>query len=163
MNLYIQIENDQTVNHPAFEDNLLQAFGGIPSNWEPFDRIERPSAGIYEIVSNQPVYQKIDGRWKDVWDVRPMTVEEKTAKQQEVIAAFNDREQSENWSAWVLDETTCTMQPPSPRPAPDQEKLKQRILTVWCGADNNWKDTPVRPEGNYKFDFFAWQWVEVTV
>jgi hypothetical protein len=55
------------------------------------------------------------------------------------------------------------MQPPIPRPAPDQEKLKQRILTVWCGADNNWKDTPVRPEGNYKFDFFAWQWVEVTV
>lgn len=163
MNLYIQIENDQTVNHPAFEDNLLQAFGGIPSNWEPFDRIERPSAGIYEIVSNQPVYQKIDGRWKDVWDVRPMTAEEKTAKQQEVIAAFNDREQSENWSAWVLDETTCTMQPPIPRSAPDEEKLKQRILTVWCGADNNWKDTPPRPQGNYKFDFFAWQWVEVTV
>jgi len=161
MNLYIQVENNQTVNHPAFEDNLIQAFGSVPSNWEPFDRIERPLPGVYEVVSGQPVYQKIDGRWKDVWDVRPMTAEEKTAKQQEVITAFNSREQASNWSAWTLDETTCTMQPPIPRPEPDEAKLTQHIFTFWCGADNNWKDTPIRPEGNYKFDFFAWQWAEI--
>jgi len=162
MNLYIQVENGQTVNHPAFEDNLIQAFGSVPSNWEPFDRIERPVPGIYEVIPDQPVYQKIDGRWKDVWDVRPMTDAEKTAKQQAVITEFNNREQAENWSAWTLDEATNTMVPPIPRPEPDEAKLVQRISTFWCGADNNWKDTPVRPEGNYKFDFFAWQWVEIT-
>lgn len=162
MKLYIQTENGQTINHPAFEDNLLQAFGSIPDTWEPFTRVERPVPGIYDLLeSDIPVYAKVDGVWTDVWAVREMTAEEKTAKQQAVITAFNTREQAENWAAWTLDEATCTMQPPIPRPEADEAKLTQRISTFWCGADNNWKDTPVRPEGNYKFDFLAWAWVEV--
>ena len=163
MNLYIQVENGQTKNHPALEENLMQAFGSVPSNWEPFDRVERPVLNVYEIlVSDQPTYQKIDGRWKDIWNVRPMTEAEKIAKQQAVITAFNNREQASNWSAWTLDEATCMMVPPIPRPEPDQAKLDQGIFTFWSGADNNWKDTPVQPEGVHKFDFFAWQWVEVS-
>jgi hypothetical protein len=162
MNLFIETENGVTKNHPAFENNLLQAFGSIPAHWEPFTRIERPVPGIYQLLeSDEPVYAKVDGVWTDVWAVREMTVEEKTAKQQDVITAFNAREQAENWAAWTLDETTCTMVAPIPRPEPDAAKLEQRISTFWCGADANWKDTPVRPEGNYKFDFIAWQWVEV--
>jgi uncharacterized protein YfaT (DUF1175 family) len=53
--------------------------------------------------------------------------------------------------------------PPISRPAPDQTKLDAGIFTVWCGAENNWKDTPVKPadENPYKFDFFIWQWVAV--
>jgi hypothetical protein len=162
MNLYIEIENGQTKNHPAFEDNLLQAFGFIPAHWEPFTRVERPIPGVYQLLeSDEAVYAKVDGVWTDVWSVREMTAEEKTAKQQATRNAFNAREQAENWSAWTLDETTCAMVPPIPRPEPDEAKLAQRILTMWCGADSNWKDTPVMPEGNYKFDFIAWQWVEV--
>jgi hypothetical protein len=162
MNLYIEIENGVTKNHPAFEDNLMQAFGAIPAHWEPFNRIERPVLDVYAVLeSNIPTYQKVDGVWTDVWSVRELTAEEKTAKQQAVITAFNDRPQAENWAAWTLDEATCTMVPPIPRPEPDEAKLTQNIFTYWCGADNNWKDTPVRPEGNYKFDFIAWQWVEV--
>lgn len=161
MNLYIQVKNGQPLNHPALEENLLQAFGAVPFNWEPFDRIERPVPDVYEVVSNQPVYQKIDGRWKDVWNVRPMTAEEKTAKQQEVITDFNSREQAENWAAWVFDETTCTMQPPIPRPELDETKINQGIMTFWCGVEGKWKDTPLRPKGLYKFDFFAWTWVEI--
>lgn len=162
MNLYIETENGQTKNHPAFEDNLLQAFGSIPDTWEPFTRVERPVPGVYEVLeSDMPVYAKVDGVWADVWSLRELTAEEKTAKQQAAITAFNDRPQAENWSAWTLDEATCTMQPPIPRPEPDEAKLAQRIMTFWCGADNNWKDTPVRPEGDYKFDFLAWAWVEV--
>lgn len=163
MNLYIETENGQTVNHPAFENNLLQAFGAVPAHWEPFIRVERPVPSVYEVLeSDEPTYEKVDSTWTDVWALRPMTDAEKAAKQQAIIDAFNSREQAENWSAWTLDETTCTMQPPIPRPEPDASKLEQRIATFWCGADNNWKDTPVRPEGNYKFDFFAWQWIEVT-
>jgi hypothetical protein len=157
MKLYIQIKNNQPVNHPAFEDNLIQAFGAIPEQWEPFTRVERPIPGVYQLLeSKEAVYAKIDGVWTDVWTVCDMTVEEKVAKQQAVIDAFNTREQASNWSAWTLDEATCTMQPPIPRPAFVEGKL-----VFWCGADANWKEAPVRPEGEYKFDFFAWDWVAV--
>ena len=159
MNLYIETENGMTKNHPAFEDNLLQAFGSIPAHWEPFTRVQRSELGVYDVLeSDEPTYSKVDGTWTDVWMVRPMTAEEKAAKQQTVRDAFAAREQAENWSAWTLDEATCTMVPPIPRPAP-VEGLDIR----WCGADNAWKEVPTRPvdENQYKFDFLAWQWVQV--
>jgi hypothetical protein len=155
MNLYIETENGVTKNHPAFEDNLKQAFGAIPAHWEPFTRVERPTLGAYQLLeSDEAVYAKVDGVWTDVWTVRDMTAEEKTAKQQAVITTFNTREQAENWSAWTLDEATCTMQPSIPRPEPVDGKI-----VFWCGADANWKEAPARPGGNYKFDFIAWDWV----
>ena len=159
MNLYIETENGVIKNHPAFEDNLIQAFGSIPAHWEPFTRIERPTPGVYEVMTaDEPTYEKVDGVWTDVWHKRDMTVEEKTVKQQAVITTFNAREQAENWSAWTLDEATCTMQPPIPRPAP-----VEGVLVFWCGADTNWKEAPARPvdDNQYKFDFLAWQWVQV--
>lgn len=159
MNLYIETENGVTKNHPAFEDNLLQAFGSIPEHWEPFIRVERPVPDVYQVLENQePIYEKVNGVWTDVWSVRDMTLAEKTAKQQEVITVFNSREQAENWSAWTLNEATCTMVPPIPRPAP-----VEGITMLWCGADNNWKEAPARPvdDNQYKFDFLAWQWVQV--
>tara|TARA_R110000868_G_scaffold302832_1_gene563376 strand:+ start:22 stop:495 length:474 start_codon:yes stop_codon:yes gene_type:complete len=155
MNLYIETENGVTKNHPAFENNLMQAFGAVPAHWEPFTRVERPTPSVYQTMdSNEPVYAKVDGVWTDVWTVRELTTEEKTAKQQAVITAFNSRDQASNWSAWILDEATNTMVPPIPRPDPVEGKL-----VFWCGADANWKDVPARPEGEYKFDFFAWNWV----
>ena len=164
MNLYIETENGASKNHPAFEDNLIQAFGEIPVEWEPFTRVECPVPGIYQVLeSNESVYEKVNGVWTDVWTIREMTAEEKAALQQACRDAFNSRSQVENWSAWSLDEVTCTMVPPIPRPAIDETKIAAGIMTFWCGADANWKDTPVRPEGDYKFDFLAWQWIEVTV
>lgn len=162
MNLYIKTQNGVAQNNPVFEDNLVQALGSIPAEWEPFERIAKPVPNVYEIFdSDEPVYQKVDGVWKDVWLLRDMTAEEKTAKQQAVITEFNSHKQASNWSAWTFDEATCAMKPPIPRPAPDQTKLDQGIFTFWCGADANWKDSPVRPtDGNpNKFDFLAWQWV----
>lgn len=164
MSLYIETENGQIKNHPAFENNLLQAFGAIPEHWVPFERIARPDLSAYEVMESETsTYEFVNGVWKDVWRKRDMTAEEKTAKQQAVITFFNTRDQVENWSAWTFDEATCTMQPPIPRPEPDQAKLNAGILTMWCGADNNWKDTPVKPvdDNQYKFDFLAWQWVQV--
>lgn len=169
MNLYIEIKDGQPINHPAFEDNLIQALGSVPSHWEPFIRVERPVLGIHEVLNSEiPTYEKVNGTWTDVWSIREMTAEEKeTAKQivqttiKEIKEAWLQRWQSENWSAWIFNEDSMVYEPPIPRPMPDQSKLDQRIFTYWCGADNNWKDTPIRPEGNYKFDFFAWEWIEV--
>ena len=158
MNLYIETENGAPKNHPAFERNLVQAFGEIPAHWEPFVRVERPIPTLYQTMDDEPTYSKVDGVWTDVWSLRDMTAEEKLAKQQAVVTAFNSREQAENWSAWTLDEATCTMQPPIPRPEPIEG-----VNTFWCGAENNWKQAPLRPVDNnqHKFDFFAWQWVAV--
>ena len=164
MNLYIEIENGITKNHPALESNLLQAFGSIPAHWELFTRVERPAPSVYQILENEEaVYAKVDDVWTDVWTLREMTAEEKIAKQQAARDTFNAGEQAENWSDWVLDEATCVMVPPIPRPAPDHTKLDANIFTFWCGADANWKDTPAKPvdENQYKFDFLAWQWVQV--
>ncbi len=160
MNLYIETENGQSKNHPAFEENLLEAFGAIPEHWEAFVRVERPSSlGLYEVFDDPEVtYEKIDGVWKDVWRIRNMTDEEKATKQQAVRDSFNRRYQAENWSAWTLDEATCEMQPPIPRPAPIEGKDVR-----WCGAENNWKEVPNRPvdEYQYRFNFLAWQWDRV--
>ena len=109
MNLYIETENGTTKNHPAFEDNLMQAFGAIPAHWEPFTRIEHPTLGVYELMTaEESTYEKLNGIWTDVWHKRDMTEEEKALKQQAVRDAFN----SHQFSAWTFDEVTCTMQPP---------------------------------------------------
>ena len=157
MKLYIKTENGQPIDHPALESNLIQVFGAIPANWEEFLRPDRPILTAYQVLeSNMPVYAKVDGVWTDVWSLREMTAEEKAAKQQATRDAFNAHDQAENWSAWTLDEATCTMVPPIPRPDP-----VEGVIVFWCGADNAWKEAPARPEGNYKFDFIAWAWVAV--
>lgn len=128
MKLYIQVENGQTVNHPAFEDNLIQAFGAVPSNWEPFDRIERPITNVYEIlVSDQPTYEKIDGRWKDIWVVRPMTAEEKIAKQNAVKQEWTRG----GFASWVFDEDSCSFKPPVPRPTDGKNYRWDEPTTSW--------------------------------
>lgn len=156
MKLYIQTENGQTVNHPAFEHNLIEAFGGVPDHWKPFVRVERPTLGVYEVLeSEQPAYEFVDGVWTDVWSVRPMTAEEIAAKQQAVIDAWALIPNAFNFTAWVLDEATLRMVPPIPRP------VEEGKIFRWSGADNNWKEAPAKPEGEgqYVFDFAQWIWV----
>ena len=165
MNLYIETENGQVKNHPAYETNLFQAFGQIPEHWEPFVRVEEPALEPGKVFDSPSVtYEKVNGVWTDVYHVRDMTAEEKEAERQTKIEAFKAvwaaQSQVENWSAWTFNEETIQYEPPIPRPAPDQAKLDAGIKTFWCGAENGWKDAPVRPEGRYRFDFIAWQWVE---
>lgn len=160
MELYIRIKDGQPFRNPIMGDNFRQAFPDVDTNNLPpefarFERIERPVLGLYEtLAAEEPTYELVDGVYKDVWHIRAMTAEEKTAKQQAVINAFNEREHASNWSTWTLDEATCSMVPPIPRPEPVEGKLM-----FWCGADANWKEAPTRPEGEYKFDFTAWAWV----
>jgi hypothetical protein len=168
MNLYIEIENGTTKNHPALESNLIVSYGSVPPTWEPFNRVAPPNPGVFQILESTPVYAKVNGVWSDVWTIREMTTEEKAAKQQEMreaaISFFNTREYAENWSAWTYDEATYQMAPPIARPAENLTKIGIGVMTFWCGADNNWKDTPKKPfDGKqYKFNFTTWQWVEVS-
>jgi hypothetical protein len=166
MNLYIETENGQTKNHPAYKEHLIQAFGQIPEQWEPFVRVEEPVLEEHQVFDEPRVtYEKINGVWTDVFHIRDMTTEEKIAKKQKLISecrlAWASYPESENFSAWVLNEELMQHEPPIPRPAADQAKLDAGIYTLWCGADNNWKDAPVKPvnEAEYTFDFYAWTWV----
>lgn len=83
MKLYIETENGQIKNHPALEENLLQAFDTIPANWVLFERIEQPIVNIYEVYEGV-TYEFIDGIVKDVHHVRLMTNEEKAIKDAEI-------------------------------------------------------------------------------
>lgn len=164
MKLYIQVQNGEPINHPAFEDNLVQVFNEIPTDWEEFVRLDRPTLSAYEVmVSELPTYSKVDGIWTDVWSIRNMTAEEIVVKQQEVKEAWAALEQAENWSAWTFDAATNKYVPPIPRPEVDQTKIDAGILTMWCGAEGKWKDAPSRPfdDSQYKFDFIAWDWVAI--
>jgi hypothetical protein len=88
MKLFIQIENNQPVNHPAFEENLLEVFGKILDNWEEFVRVEKPKVDVYKVIDpNFSEYKKVDGVWTDVWSVRDMTDEEKIILDQEIAKA----------------------------------------------------------------------------
>lgn len=132
MNLYIEIENDLPKNHPALEENLLQAFGNVPNNWVPFERIAKPLVAVYEVFDDtQPEYLLVDGVYKDVWTPRPMDEAEKIAKQQREKDRWASLPNRENFTAWVFDEVTCSYIPPVSKP--DDGKLYQ-----WDGAVNNW-------------------------
>ena len=160
MNLYIETENGATKNHPAFEDNLIQAFGSVPAHWEPFTRVERPTPSVYQVLESQEaVYAKVDGVWTDVWTIRDMTNEEKAAVQQAVRDAWALIPNAFNFTAWVLDETALRMVPPTPRP------VEEGKIFRWSGADNNWKEAPAKPEGEgqYTFDFAQWAWIQANV
>jgi len=63
LNLYIQVENDQAVGNPVLESNLLEVYGMIPENYEPFIRVEQPATTATVVCS----YQKVNGLWTDVW------------------------------------------------------------------------------------------------
>jgi hypothetical protein len=180
MELFIRVdENGNAVGHPMLGDNFREVFPhvdieNLPPEFAKFVRVPFPTVGVYEVVEGAkldggeningvPTYQRVNGVFTDVWPIRQMTDAEKTEKQQNVKNFFGALEQVENWSAWVFDEATCTMQPPVPRPVKDQVKEDARIFTYWCGAENGWKDSPPRPhdENQYRFDFLAWQWVQV--
>ena len=166
MNLYIRVEDGQPVEHPATEENLLQAFpDGIPLNWEPFVRVVPPVLSDYEIFDDPHVtYEKVDGVWTDVHQVVQVSEEEKIAivqakKQREIETyklAWEKLPQRDNFSAWVFNEKTMKYEPPIPRPT-DRE-------VIWHGASNGWVDKPQKPDDGktYKLDFYTSSWVEVT-
>jgi len=156
MNLYIEIENGQPKNHPAFEDNLIAAFGSVPEHWKPFERIVKPTLGVYEVWTTETsTYDLVDSIYKDVWHKRSMTVEEKVAKQQSIQNTWVSQDQAENFATWTFDEATCTYVPPTPKP--------QTGNYFWQGTTLLWVAVPQRPNDGktYKLDYASATWVEI--
>lgn len=81
--LYIQVENGIPINHPSYEEHVLAMYGGvIPEDWEPFDRLPRPEKiDKHQYISPMAIrYEKnSNGVWTDVYEIRPMTDEERYA------------------------------------------------------------------------------------
>jgi hypothetical protein len=117
MNLYIQLQNGEPVNHPIMEDNLRQAFpemdlNNLPETFARFERVAPTMLGVYEINEGS-TYEWADGVVKDVHHRRAMTLEERTAKQEAVKTAW---QQNNGFASWIFDEEMCQFAPPSPYP-----------------------------------------------
>lgn len=112
MGLFIRIKDGQPFEHPIFGDNFRQAFPAIDTNNLPpefarFERIEPPVIGVYEVYEGV-TYEWVDSIVKDVHHVRPMTTEEKTAKQNAVKAEWAEN----GFASWTFNEVTCVFEPP---------------------------------------------------
>ena len=132
MNLYIQLQNGEPVNHPIAEENLRQAFpemdlNNLPETFARFERVLGPGVGVYE-VSEGATYEWVDGVVKDVHHVRAMTAEEQTAKQDATKAEW---QQNNGFASWTFNEETCRFDPPVPYPADGK-------FYVWDEPTLNW-------------------------
>ena len=158
MKLFIKIENGVPVNHPAYEDNLVAAFGGVPEDWELFERVEKPEPPLYKAFDDPEfVYEKVNGVWTDVWRFRDMTDAEKTHYQDYIKLGWSKRRQLENFAAWVFDEVVCDYVPPFPKPNDGKDYF-------WQGVTSSWVEKPQCPDDGkmYKLNFTLGVWEEVT-
>lgn len=152
-NLYIKVdENNVHIGHPRFESNMKQVHPdhdftqGPPEGYMRFERVEPPELGVYEkfdetvggnialaFTHNGLSYDIVDGVYKDVWHVVPMTAEEITEKQNAVQALF--AEIHPTWVSWTFNAETCQMEPPVARPA-DFEDPDTRY--IWNEETQTW-------------------------
>ena len=117
MKLFIRVKDGVAVDHPIMGDNFVQAFphidiNNLPPEFSEFVRIETRHLGAYEVYEGT-TYKKIGNVFQDVHHVRPMTAEEKTARQNAV---------KEEWTrtgfapSWIFYEDICQFAPPVPKP-----------------------------------------------
>lgn len=117
MSLFIRIKDGQPFEHPILEENFVQAFPDVdvknlPDEYAKFVRMPMPKLGAYEVYEGV-TYEKVNGVYQDVHHIRPMTLEERTARQNAV---------KEEWSrtgfaaSWIFYEDICQFAPPIAKP-----------------------------------------------
>jgi len=91
MKLLIEIVDGKPAGHPAIEDNVNVAFpDGIPSNFEEFEKTKTPLRPSFYQKTTVEYVKNESNVWTDVWSLVDMTEEEKTAKNNSVIAETNN-------------------------------------------------------------------------
>lgn len=131
MELYIQIQDNNPINHPILGDNLRQAFPNIntenlPDGFAKFERIETPTCGVYQ------VYEGVTYEWdnnivKDTHHIRNLTAEEITNKQNQVKSDWA----ANGYTSWVFDDETCSFIAPIPYP-------NDGLSYSWDEENQNW-------------------------
>lgn len=112
MQLFIRIKDGQPFEHPILEDNFREAFpnvdiNNLPLEFARFERINAPMLSAYEVYEGV-TYEWVDGIVKDVHRVRPMTSEEKIAKQNAVKSYWAEN----GFASWVFNEDKCLFEAP---------------------------------------------------
>jgi hypothetical protein len=119
LELYIRIRDGQPFGNPIFADNFRDAFPGVdtenlPDTFAKFIRVDAPVPGTYEVYEGV-TYQWVNDVVKDVHPVRPMTDEERAAKDAELaelaIQNANAMHQTRmDWCQTTADKTEDTAQ-----------------------------------------------------
>lgn len=136
MELFIRIKDGQPFEHPILGDNFRQAFpdvdtNNLPTEFARFARIEKPSISVYEVYEGV-TYELIDGIYKDVHHVRPMTEEEKVATQDQAKVAWSEH----GFASWVFDEENCSFNPPIAYPNDDKIYRWDEPTISWVEVNN---------------------------
>lgn len=134
MELFIRLQNGQPFEHPILGDNFRQAFPhvditNLPPEFARFTRVAAPVIGVYEVYEGV-TYERSEDGVIDVHHVRPMTAEEKTAKQDAAKAQWAEN----GYASWVFDEATCTFNPPVPMPQDGKPHRWDEATTSWVAV-----------------------------
>ena len=129
MQLIIKLENEQPVGHPMMLENFQACFpeidvSNLPDNYKFFERVQKPLVNAYEIVADEPEYHLVGDIVKDVWQIRPMTDEEKQAKIDETLAG-------KPHDTWIFNEELCIWEPPVPYPDDGKDYTWRDDLNAW--------------------------------
>lgn len=130
MELYIRVQNGQPIGHPILKENLQQAFPNIDltttTDFAPFERVSAPAPGPYDKSINSH-YGLVNGVYKDIWTVEPMTQEERLTKQNQVKQYW----QEYGFASWVFNEETCDFDPPVAYPS-------DGLMYIWNESTGSW-------------------------
>jgi hypothetical protein len=132
--LYIKVVNGQPIDNPVYGSNLIQVYGNIPTEYQPFTRVaQNVTPLIYQNVADS--YQAVNGQWQDVWVISEQTTEQKAAttaqikanglaQQQQLITNANtqiatltdkgDTQGVASWQTYLASITAWVMPPINP-------------------------------------------------
>jgi hypothetical protein len=144
MTLYIKTDgSDGFVDHPIYGEHLALVFPehdfsqGAPEGYVEFFKKENPYSNLpaTEVVYKKITceYKYIDGKATEEYTHVDMTDEEKKAKQDESKAEWAA---NNGYPSWVMDETNCVFEPPTPRP--DDGKIYN-----WDESTTSWVEGPI--------------------
>lgn len=156
----------QPIGHPFVVSNIIEAYGYVPDNFQPFNRTAYSGSatlGVYQKFNDTYVLNTLTNVWEDSWEIVDMSDEEKAEKQNITRIFWASSPDADNVADWVLDEATCRFVPPMPRPT-DTPPEGQRYL--WQGSSKSWQIAPLAPPNDgkqYYWNFTTWAWEEVAV